>query len=315
MTVEEKRKLVANKYKIIIGRNYYSQTKRDYCYRKYSDGLYYSDCSSSISYAYKEAGLSFGILNTAGMYYCTKFTTINITTKNGVPTDFSKLRVGDMLLFAGSDASRPLKIGHVEMVYSINSDGTITICGHGSGRPSFKDLREYCISRYNSKAAGGWRKELACVKRFIQDDPIIPKKQYGWHNEYDHWRYYLGDSEGNAIRYVNGDWYRWKSDKDGQYYWSFFNGDNGFAICSDWLKYKDNWFYFNESCVMISSQWLKYKDNQYYFSSTGEMATNAYIQSKDPSKSNTYYWVNSDGIWEEQWTTENPDLTKYIVVI
>ena len=56
MTANEKRQVVARKYDEIIGRNLYSQARRDYCYRRYSDGNYYSDCSSSICYAYREAG-------------------------------------------------------------------------------------------------------------------------------------------------------------------------------------------------------------------------------------------------------------------
>ena len=47
MTGNEKRQAVTRKYDEIIGRNLYSQPLRDYCYRKYSDGNYYSDCSSS----------------------------------------------------------------------------------------------------------------------------------------------------------------------------------------------------------------------------------------------------------------------------
>ena len=68
MNSDKKRQAVVEKYKILLGRNRYSQKKRDYCYKKHSDGHYYSDCSSSVSYAYKEAGHSFGILNTVGMY-------------------------------------------------------------------------------------------------------------------------------------------------------------------------------------------------------------------------------------------------------
>ena len=59
MNATDKRKAVRAKYSEIIGRNEYSQARRNYCYKKYSDGKYYSDCSSSVSYAYKEAGYSF----------------------------------------------------------------------------------------------------------------------------------------------------------------------------------------------------------------------------------------------------------------
>ena len=199
MTAQDRRKAVAAKYATLIGRNIYSQSLRDYCFKKYKDGNYYSDCSSSICYTYKEAGEGFGILNTAGIYQSSKLTTVAEPIINGVP-DVYCLRVGDMLEFAGTDASRPLKIGHVEMVYSIDGDSAI-ICGHGSGRPSYKDMAAYCRQRYNSWASGGWRKELVCVRRYIQDDaaPEEAPKLSGWQQEADGWRFYLGNT-GECVK-------------------------------------------------------------------------------------------------------------------
>ena len=66
MTAEQKRKAVCDKYTTLIGRNIYSQTLRDYCFKKYTDDKYYSECSSSICHSYQEAGYGFGNLNTAG---------------------------------------------------------------------------------------------------------------------------------------------------------------------------------------------------------------------------------------------------------
>lgn len=184
MTANEKRAAVVAKYKTILGRNYYSQAKRDYCFKKNSDGKYYSDCSSSISYCYKEAGLSFGILNTVGMYQSKKMTEVPVIIKNGQIQNPEVLRIGDMLLFAGSDSGRAYAgyVGHVEMVYEI-SGSNVTLCGHGSGRPSTKKMTTYCKSRYNSKSTTKLgHKGLIKVVRFIQDDggsenaPVEPQK-------------------------------------------------------------------------------------------------------------------------------------------
>lgn len=172
MTANEKRAAVAAKYKSILGRNYYSQAKRDYCFKQYKDGKYYSDCSSSISYCYKETGFGFGILNTAGMYQSQKMTTVPVEIKNGQIQNPEVLRVGDMLLFAGSDAGRAYAgyVGHVEMIYEI-SGKTVILCGHGSGHPSTKKMTTYCKSRYNSKTNTKLgHKGLIKVVRFIQDD-------------------------------------------------------------------------------------------------------------------------------------------------
>ena len=56
MTAQERRAAVTAKYGTLIGRNLYSQPLRGYCFRRYNDGNYYSDCSSSICYTYSEAG-------------------------------------------------------------------------------------------------------------------------------------------------------------------------------------------------------------------------------------------------------------------
>ena len=149
-TAKENRKKVADKYSTIIGRNLYNQSRRTHVFKKYADGKYYSDCSASICYSYKECGFDVADLNTAGLYNSSKWEFVNVTIKNGQIVDTDKLRVGDILLYAGTDSSRPKCIGHVEMVHSINGSD-ITICGHGSGNPSYKKLKDYNTLRYNSK--------------------------------------------------------------------------------------------------------------------------------------------------------------------
>ena len=259
MTAEQKRQAVCDKYATIIGRNLYSQTLRDYCFKKYSDGNYYSDCSSSICYAYKEAGYGFGILNTAGIYQSGKLNTIDADIAAGIP-DISLLRKGDMLEFDGTDSSRPLKIGHVEMYC-----GNGIICGHGSGRPSYKDIVAYCKSRYASFAPGGWRKGLVCVRRYIQDDVQHvhePEKLSGWNQEPEGWRFYLGNT-GEAIRDA------WYLDFDGKWYW--FNAA-GIMVSNTWYQYKGDWYYLGEDGAMIKG--LKYVDGKfYYMDQNGKMAT------------------------------------------
>lgn len=267
MTAEQQRQTVCVKYAIIIGRNIYSQVLRDYCYRPYKDGKYYSDCSSSICNAYKEAGFDIGDLNTAGMYYSKKLTTIDADIADGIP-DASRLRPGDMLLFAGTDASRPEKIGHVEMYC-----GNGIICGHGSGNPSYKDLVAYCKSRYNSWAIGGWRKGLVCVRRYIQDDVIQqpePVKKSGWEKGSDGWHFYLGNT-GEPVR---NSWYM---DTNGKWYW--FDGA-GIMITSKWYKYNGDWYYLGEDGAMVKG--LKYIDGKfYYLDENGRMATKEVTFSPD----------------------------------
>lgn len=174
MTATEKRAAVIKKYEEILGRNNYSQPRRDYCYKKYSNGKYYSDCSSSVSYAYKEAGYSFGILNTVGMYNSAKMVDVPVTIKSGIIQNPEVLRPGDMLLFAGTDSSRASAgyVGHVEMVAKI-SGGKVTIYGHGSGTPRATEMNAYCKSRYAKKTSTKLgHRGLIRVRRFIVDDVL-----------------------------------------------------------------------------------------------------------------------------------------------
>lgn len=116
---EEQRQQMHDLYKSILGRNIYSQSLRLYCYTKYN-GKYYSDCSSSICKTAEKVGVpDVGSLNTAGMHKNWKKVT-DVVIKNGIIQNPEVLKVGDALMFKGSDPSRPLGIGHTEMVYEIN---------------------------------------------------------------------------------------------------------------------------------------------------------------------------------------------------
>lgn len=134
-----------------------------------------------------------------------------------------------------------------------------------------------------------------------QETPV--EKKSGWVKDGSEWKFYLGDT-GNCIK---NDWY-W--DGIG---WCFFNG-TGNAVHNDWYLYKNQWYYFGSDCYALKSSWLTYKGNDYYFDSDNVMAISCYVKSKDP-KSKKYYWLNADGIYEPQWDTEHPDLTKYKLAI
>lgn len=116
---EAQRQKMHDLYQTILGRNIYSQSLRDYCYKTYK-GSYYSDCSSSICRTAEKAGVpGVAALNTAGMHYNWKKVS-GVIIKNGIIQNPEILQVGDALMFKGSDPSRPLQIGHTEMVYEIN---------------------------------------------------------------------------------------------------------------------------------------------------------------------------------------------------
>lgn len=107
-------------YRTILGRNYYSQNRREYVYHPHSNGLYYSDCSSSQMATLQLAGFQTGgLLNTAGIYQSDRFETVPVVIERGHVKNPEILKVMDQLLFAGNDPDRPLQIGHVESIYEL----------------------------------------------------------------------------------------------------------------------------------------------------------------------------------------------------
>lgn len=115
---DDERKKFKEAYSTIIGRNYYSQAKRENVFKSIN-GYFYSDCSSSGDACYAKAGHDVGWLNTAGIYNSSKFESVPVVIKHGHIQNPDVLKVGDALLFVGEDAKRPLQIGHVEYVYDI----------------------------------------------------------------------------------------------------------------------------------------------------------------------------------------------------
>lgn len=115
------RKKAHDTYKTIIGRNNYSQSLRAYVYKKYTNGKYYSDCSSSGIATLAKIGYKFDYyLNTAGIYTNDDlFEDVPVKIKDGHITNPEVLEVFDAILYIGNDPNRPKQIGHVEWVYAV----------------------------------------------------------------------------------------------------------------------------------------------------------------------------------------------------
>lgn len=176
MTAEEKRRKVVKIYETILGRNHYSQIRREFCYIPYRDGLFYSDCSSSIALTYKQAGFPFhdndgnDDPNTVGMYLSNELHSVDVRIEKGLIRNPEALLPGDMLIFAGNELTRAGAgyAGHVEMVARIIG-GDAVLYGHGSGTPRAHTMNTYCRRRYYRKAVTELGNQgLIKVVRFIQ---------------------------------------------------------------------------------------------------------------------------------------------------
>ena len=180
-------------YKTILGRNIYNQNLRSYVYKTYN-GKYYSDCSSSICATFAKIGYNVSLLNTAGMYYSSLFEKVPVKISNGHITNPEILKVGDCLMYAGSDPSRPLQIGHVESVYEIKSstsnnspsssvsdDTTLQKGSSGSAVKTMQIMLIACgYSCGNAGADGDFGDgTLKALKAFQKDVSLVADGIYG----------------------------------------------------------------------------------------------------------------------------------------
>ena len=140
---EALRKAYVGMYSTIIGRNLYSQLKRKYCYKKYPDGKYYSDCSSSQTLTLAAIGMEMPAYNTEEMYHSSLFEKVPVKIKGGHIQNPEILKVADQLLFAGSDPSRDLCIGHVEGIYKIGGS-----TDDGKEESTIADYQEWLNDHY-----------------------------------------------------------------------------------------------------------------------------------------------------------------------
>ena len=182
MTAKEQRALVIAKAKPALGRNIYSQdgAKRECAFKPYKDGKYYSDCSSFVRWLYRLLAIALAIAdlmnigsNTEAIIRNKKLREIPCGIKNGIPTDISALRVGDMFMFRGNNPNRTRFVGHIEIVSAIKGT-SVTLMGHGSGHPKTHGMKTYCTARYLWKERKTGNRGLICVLRAIEDDPIAP---------------------------------------------------------------------------------------------------------------------------------------------
>ena len=119
---DPERQVFKDTYRSILGRNQYSQKRREYVLTPYQ-GIYYSDCSSSGDACWAMAGHNLGWMNTVEQKNSRHLEDVPVIIENGHIKNPEILKVGDALLFAGNE-SRPEDdyCGHVEYVYDIGTD-------------------------------------------------------------------------------------------------------------------------------------------------------------------------------------------------
>ena len=112
----------------------------------------------------------------------------------------------------------------------------------------------------------------------------IPSFQSGWHkSSYGNWWYQAPDSTGE---YAVG----W-NEIDGQ--WYYFN-QTGVLLQNQWKQWTNRWYYLNADGSMKTG-WLQSNNQWYYFTQTGEMKI-GWAQDKEQ-----WYYLNVDGAMKTGW--------------
>lgn len=94
------------------------------------------------------------------------------------------------------------------------------------------------------------------------------------------------------------------------------NGEPWFHITDGWISgdyvqgwvkdYIDNsrWWYVEKGCIYPASAWKTIDGKDYCFGKDAYLFVECYVKSE---VNDTYYWVDDDGVWLEQYNTTVPD--------
>jgi hypothetical protein len=204
-------------------------------------------------------------------------------------------KLGAVVIFTFSHAGRVVAIDYTKYMFACEEGNTSSNLADRNGGQVKIKWRSF----YDSTIKG------FCYIDYAEEQPV--PQTLGWvQTDDDHWRFY--QKAGNVITYVRNDWH-----KDATGRWSYFD-DNGYALCNQWLDYRNHWYFFNSSCYMKASEWLDWKDDWFYLTADGSMATDAYVASKQPSD-NKYYYVNEFGEYDSAYDKTELDYTKDKLVI
>lgn len=209
-------------YCSILGRNTYSQSRRQYCYTPYR-GRYYSDCSSSGCATYQRCGCEVSLLNTAAMLNSDLFEDVPVRIEAGHIENPEVLQVGDALLYAGN-LNRPSLsyVGHVEYIYDVP-----ILCGSGWSHESgeWQYLEDGEPVRDEWRYVDGRWYVFDAAGRMIRDS---------WHLDGDVY-YYLGHDGGM----LSGQWLDYRGD------WYYLDAD-GRMVTDAYVHHNRGWCYINE---------------------------------------------------------------------
>lgn len=131
----------------------------------------------------RKLGVSIGDLDTQVAFLYSELATTYLSVFNACRTAKTVKEASDVILVkfespANAEGMKATRTKYGQFFYDAYHKETthmkpneVTICGHGSARPTIKNMETYCAGRYSQKASNGVRKGLAAVRRLkVLDD-------------------------------------------------------------------------------------------------------------------------------------------------
>ena len=150
-----------------------------------------------------------------------------------------------------------------------------------------KDYSQYCFAPNGKLMTNTWYNAEGDSWFYFGSDG---RAYEGWNKVGGQWYWFDPYRDEGDYSYVMGIGLKWTFAKDGK--WGYVWFDKNGKPLSGWQEIYGEWFYTDSEGYLYVSRWLKYKNNYYYFDSDGCMVKDA----KDYFVDGRLYNFNSNGI-------------------
>lgn len=257
----------------------------------YRNGPDSYDCSSSIYYAFMEAGaVSAGwAVNTEYEHQWLMDNGYTLIAEN-TPWDAQR---GDVFIWgrrgysSGAGGHTGIFIDENNIIHCNYRFDGITVNDHDdiwmyAGRPYFYVYRLTNPDAAPEQVSAGWKRD-AKGYWYRNANGTYPAGEFEFIEENRSWFYF----DENGYMYAE----RWLKHSDDKWYWF----DDAGYMATGWKNIAGSWYYFDRSGAMATG-WVKYYDQWYYLDAkNGDMKSDCFIKYNDG-----WYLLREDGRLEDK---------------
>ena len=90
-------------------------------------------------------------------------------------------------------------------------------------------------------------------------------------------------------------------------HWTYINQGK---THTGWLQTSEGYYYMDLSTGYMTTGFKQIDGKWYFFDGAGYMVSQCYVRSKS---SDLYHWIGTDGVWDENGDTKQPNRAQYEV--